>query len=304
MPVSARIVVVALMICGQFPSAFAADGRALTGESDGSCHLECRNDPAGCSSSATAALSITVWPDADVTAWLNAEPQWLLTGWVAEVAADSASSSNSDDAGPAPRLNPAATFGPATSPVSVDCQLISQDQQLPADADAEEPAIEVAVADLFEPMRRVAVAGPSSIPPVLPDDAAVSSLQEPTDRATDYMESTAPVCYFTQGYGVRRAPRNTWRFYCHPLYYEEVNLERCGRSKGCCTTACSALHFASRAAITPYLMTLQHHDDCVRTLPDCPTCHEFGCEATCPAWSWKAALVQGAAVTGLVYAIP
>lgn len=283
MPVSARLTIIAATICGLCQGAAASDAGPFR-------H--------------SVQQAGTTWEALDVSWWLNSEPQWLLTGWTDEFPAeDSLEAERPTESTHVPQLNPAAEMGPATSPVLPPHRLISQSDSSDA-ADEEEEALDVTVSELFEPMGSVRVTGPSSIPPTLEENEDVVSLPEPDDQAGPYMESSVRACYYTLGYGVRRPPRNTWRFYCHPLYYEEVNLERCGRSKGCCTTACSALHFASRAAITPYLMTLQHHDDCVCTLPDCPTCHKFGCDATCPKWSWKAALVQGAAVTGLVYAIP
>jgi hypothetical protein len=90
----------------------------------------------------------------------------------------------------------------------------------------------------------------------------------------------------------------------NPLYFEDPNLERCGQTKACLTTLSSAVHFTTMLALTPYLTTVDHPRDCVQALPDCPTCHSFASDAYFPEWSWKAAAVQTAAVTGLVFIIP
>ncbi|MEZ6059148.1 MAG: hypothetical protein R3C19_02185 [Planctomycetaceae bacterium] len=152
---------------------------------------------------------------------------------------------------------------------------------------------------LFRPISQVSVNGISTQAP----DTAAAKL--PEDQAIAYADLTYPHFYNTSPYfAPRRLSRNTYPFQCHPLYFEDPNLERCGQSNGCLTTLGSAVHFYSLIAVTPYLTTVDHPRDCVRTLPDCPTCHEFAPEDYLPEWSWKAAAVQAGAVTGLFYIIP
>ena len=153
-------------------------------------------------------------------------------------------------------------------------------------------------------MGSISVNGTSSEPPKVPKNVKKIELTLPPNQACAYLEPGAPSYYLTAGYGVRKAPRNTHRFYHHPLYFEDANLERCGQSSGCLTTLNSAVQFTTMAALLPYLTTADHPRDCVEALPDCPTCHAFGCDAYFPEWSWKAAAVQAAAVTGLIYVIP
>ncbi len=165
---------------------------------------------------------------------------------------------------------------------TVDPELYEQDAEVPNPEPAPEDApIENQVQDLFQPLNAVHVAGHSSTPPVLPDDAEMGSLAHPDDLSVTYHDEGVPGYYMTVGYGIRRAPRNTHRFYAHPLFFEDPNLERCGRSNGGTTTACSVVHFASRVALSPILMLRSHPCDCVCMLPDCPTCYKFPCNATC-----------------------
>ncbi len=153
--------------------------------------------------------------------------------------------------------------------------------------------------ELNTPLDELLVTGNSSSPP---EDLPT---EKPASKASLLIENgPIPICYQTTGYGVRRAPRNTLRFFHNPLYFEDSNLERCGRSHGCLTTAGSAIHFAAKIFMAPYLTAVHHPTDCVVALPDCPTCHEFSCDAYWPGWSWKGAAVQGAAVTGMIYVIP
>lgn len=157
---------------------------------------------------------------------------------------------------------------------------------------------------LFAPLSVVGVSGNSTAPPEVPREAKQMELDLPQNAACSYLQSGVPGYYLTRGYGTRKAPRNTHNFYNHPLYFEDPNLERCGQSNGCLTTFTSAIQFATMAALLPYQTAADHPRDCVAALPDCPTCQSFGPDAYFPEWSWKAAAVQGAAVTGLIFIIP
>lgn len=157
---------------------------------------------------------------------------------------------------------------------------------------------------LFAPIGIVGVTGHSTAPPKVPKKAKQMELKLPENPACSYMQFGAPSYYATNGYGTSRAPRNTHQFYNNPLYFEDANLERCGQSSGCLTTLNSAIQFATMAALLPYQTTANHPRECVAALPDCPTCQSFGPDAYFPKWSWKAAAVQGAAVTGLIFIIP
>lgn len=99
-------------------------------------------------------------------------------------------------------------------------------------------------------------------------------------------------------------PRNTYPICYQPLYFEDPNMERCGHSCGCLTELMSAVHFAGRIPALPYLIASSPPHDCVRSLPDCPTCSAFGPEAYWPAPSIHASAFQAAATVGLIFLIP
>ena len=194
-----------------------------------------------------------------------------------------------------------AAYRPA-SPMQAEDEVyqIPPDQQCPTTGGD-------SVTGLFQPINAIRAGGVSTNPPKLPreaDEDEASTLKRPENLACTYMELDAPGYYFTEGYGLRRAPRNTHTFCHNPLYFEDPNLERCGQTKACLTTLSSAVHFTTMIALTPYLTTVDHPRDCVRALPDCPTCHSFASDAYFPEWSWKAAAVQAGAVTGLIFIIP
>lgn len=101
-----------------------------------------------------------------------------------------------------------------------------------------------------------------------------------------------------------QANRDSYPFLHKPLWYEDPNLERCGRGWGPLTTTVSAVHFAANTAILPYRFTAEKQWRCVRTLPDCTVCEKFGCEAYLPPWSWSGAAAQAAATVGIIYLVP
>jgi hypothetical protein len=90
----------------------------------------------------------------------------------------------------------------------------------------------------------------------------------------------------------------------HPLYFEEVYVERYGYSFGLAQPVVSAAHFFGRIPALPYLMTVDPPLRCVYTLGHyragscAPLAHDV------PPFDPLAAAVQGGVVTGLVFLIP
>ncbi len=93
---------------------------------------------------------------------------------------------------------------------------------------------------------------------------------------------------------------------CHkPLYFEDVALERYGHSHGMFVQPfVSGAHFFAAIPLLPYKMGLQHPHDCVYPLG-------YYRPGSCAPklmyplpLSWRGALYQGAASTGLVFLIP
>ena len=104
-----------------------------------------------------------------------------------------------------------------------------------------------------------------------------------------------------------RPRRNTFPFHHNPLYFEDPNLERCGRTSGYFTEVTSFAHFAGRIPVLPYMMTVEPPCSLVHGKPDCPTCSEFGPDAYFPnpeEVDLGGASIQAAAVVGLIFLIP
>ena len=137
---------------------------------------------------------------------------------------------------------------------------------------------ELSLAGHFSPVSSIKLSGMSTSPPRRHAESA--NLKRPDgNEACEYM-GDAPQHFYLLATAYRKGhpSRNTYYFQHNPLYFEDPNLERCGRSKGCLTPACSAVHFLSTIVMSPLLVVHQCPNTCVTALPDCPTCHSFGPE--------------------------
>jgi hypothetical protein len=93
-------------------------------------------------------------------------------------------------------------------------------------------------------------------------------------------------------------------FAYQPLYFEEVNLERYGRTCGHLQPALSSLRFFATIPLLPYAMTASHPS--TSYTPKWP--YEAGWGAPCvrelEPLQFKPSLVQVGAITGLVFVLP
>lgn len=171
----------------------------------------------------------------------------------------------------APQQNPADSVPPTPKKTAKPYTSIAPDPVCPQGSG-------VGVSSLFQSISSIRLNGLSTDPPSRPRDdvATAAELPRPENQACQYLDSYSPTYYATPvRYGSHRPSRDTHVFCHRPLYFEDANLERCGQSSGCLTTATSVVHFATLIAFSPYSMLAEHPADCVRSLPDCPTCHSF-----------------------------
>ncbi len=110
--------------------------------------------------------------------------------------------------------------------------------------------------------------------------------------------------YIAAPWTIARPPNFTYPIKYQPLYFEDPNLERCGASYGCLTEFSSIAHMGMRIPLIPYLMASNSPHECVRALPDCPTCCRFGMDAYIPQPTAKATAVEAAAIVGFIFLIP
>jgi len=162
-----------------------------------------------------------------------------------------------------------------------------------------DPEIKKSIADVVARIRP-----PKSIGEV----AAVIALPEgkrPKDVAKQYFQKNEPITELPQRWRPWMPIGMSESFYHQPLYFEDANLERCGYSHGCLQPLLSAGHFFGTIPLLPYKMALQPYHQCVESLGDCPQgCHYSWWENFMPPLDLGASLVQGAAVTGLIFVIP
>ena len=93
--------------------------------------------------------------------------------------------------------------------------------------------------------------------------------------------------------------------FCHrPLYFEDENLERHGRSWGCLQPAASTVHFAGRTLAFPYLVGAIPPHECIYTLGrERPgTCAAY--RVYRPPVSAHGAATAGATAAGLSFIVP
>ncbi len=99
--------------------------------------------------------------------------------------------------------------------------------------------------------------------------------------------------------------KRRYQFYHAPLYFEDAELERCGRSFGAFQPVISAAHFFGTLPLVPYKMVNQPPTRAVRTLGDCRTCGRYCCRDNfLPSFDGTAALFEAGAITGLIFLVP
>jgi hypothetical protein len=150
----------------------------------------------------------------------------------------------------------------------------------------------------------------SFLPPLGNDAEIVHSALSRPQPGTPPVPALTPGEAWLQGPGTTRlwgASISSWEApaLCHrPLYFEDENLERHGRSFGIFQPAVSAAHLAGRAAVWPYLAGAYPPHECIYTLGrDRPgSCTDYRLYR--PPVSVRGAVYQGAAVTGLSFVVP
>lgn len=155
---------------------------------------------------------------------------------------------------------------------------------------------------IHNPVRSIEIRKAVQLPPVA--EMENQKLREPADQARAYLRNRPSFKFWPVYRDPWVANRDSYAFHQNPLWFEDPNLERCGRGWGHLTSVKSFVCFSANIPILPYRMTAQPSCSCVRTLPDCTVCEKFGYDAYLPPWSWKAATVQAASVVGFIYMIP
>lgn len=130
---------------------------------------------------------------------------------------------------------------------------------------------------------------------------AKTSAPVPESVADEVLSRTESLTLSSSGSTLSPPNRYTSSFCHRPLYFEELNLERCGNTYGCATNAVSGFHFLTNTAMLPYRLATQRPDYTVPTRGDCQTCQEYSHDIEPFGFEPRGVLVEAAAAAGFVF---
>jgi hypothetical protein len=129
----------------------------------------------------------------------------------------------------------------------------------------------------------------------------------PEDRAAEYFSQFEPYFYRSEGYrpwDAYAAVQITQAFCHRPLYFEEINVERFGRSAGILQPAVSAARFFATVPTLPYRMAIDHPAVCQVDPSPYPPGTSAPRHRQAPPLRVRAALIQAVAVVGIIAIFP
>lgn len=130
---------------------------------------------------------------------------------------------------------------------------------------------------------------------------ANSTLDAPPNLAAAMLETDQPTVITGDDGSAFLPDRYTTRFLHRPLYFQELNLERCGTSYGCAQNAVSAAYFIGNAAILPYRMALDRADQCVESWGELPTGRRYANDLEPLSVDLAGGVNEAAAIAGFVF---
>lgn len=140
---------------------------------------------------------------------------------------------------------------------------------------------------LHKPMAKIIVEPNST------DDA-------PPNLAKPLMETGQTVFVSDDVGSIFLPDRYTTCFQHRPLYFQELNLERCGATYGCAQNAVSAAYFVGNSLILPYRMAMDRADECVNHWGDCVTNRRYSSDIEPLQYSLRGTVNEAAAVAGFL----
>jgi hypothetical protein len=131
---------------------------------------------------------------------------------------------------------------------------------------------------------------------------ANSGIDAPPNLARPMMDTGTTVVVNSDDLGSIFPPdRYTTCFKHRPLYFQELNLERCGTTYGCAQNAVSAAYFIGNSAILPYRMAIDRADECVNHWDDCSSCKRYSSDIEPLKPSFNGTVNEAAAIAGFVF---
>ncbi|MFK8111443.1 MAG: hypothetical protein AB8B91_04560 [Rubripirellula sp.] len=123
----------------------------------------------------------------------------------------------------------------------------------------------------------------------------------PENKASGYFSETPLVMISAIGNGPQLPQRYTIGFSHRPLYYEQRNLERCGKGRGYFQNAISGIQFLANTMCLPYHMGRQRPDCSIASPGDCLTCHEYPVDWNPLPVNLRGTLAESAAIAGFTF---
>jgi hypothetical protein len=130
---------------------------------------------------------------------------------------------------------------------------------------------------------------------------AATDAPVPKSIADEVLRQSEAINLSSSGETVALPNRYTTSFCHRPLYFEELNLERCGNTYGCATNVVSGFHFLTNTAMLPYRLATQRPDCPVPTRGDCQTCQGYSHDIEPFGFESRGVLVEAAAAAGFVF---
>jgi len=130
---------------------------------------------------------------------------------------------------------------------------------------------------------------------------ANSTIDAPPNLAKPLIETGQMVLVSDDIGSIFLPDRYSTRFQHRPLYFQELNLERCGATYGCAQNAVSAAYFIGNSVILPYRMAMDRADECVNHWGDCATSRRYSSDIEPLRHSLRGTVNEAAAVAGFVF---
>lgn len=132
-------------------------------------------------------------------------------------------------------------------------------------------------------------------------DATTDDDQSPTNIAAQWLDFQERRPIVAGGVPVPLHPRYTVSSCHRPLYFEELNLERCGHTYGCATNLVSGFYFLTNTAMLPYRLGTDRADCPVPSHGDCRSCQSYSHDIEPFGVEPRGILFEAAAAAGFVF---
>ncbi len=130
---------------------------------------------------------------------------------------------------------------------------------------------------------------------------AVSRAVTPDNKAAQWLGAKTTQTITSSGIAVPGPERYSSHQWHRPLYFEELNLERCGKTYGYATNVVSGVHFLTNTAMLPYRLATQRPDCPISSRGDCQSCESYSHDIEPFGTKVRGGLAEAAAAAGFIF---